>query len=284
MTEIEGKKPYESTGIKEGDVIIYVDNNQVCTTQELVECVNNCKGKNLKITYVRNGEKHVTSIIPAITMDKEYKLGLWVRDGAAGIGTATYYEPRTNKFAALGHGIIDADTEKLISIEKGQVVTANVIEIQKGKEGTPGQIKGTITSGEIIGEVASNTDYGIYGKLIDISKLNIDEKNIIPVATRDEIETGPAKTILTLENGIKKEYDIEITKIYKNNNNDNKSMLIKATDRNLIKLTGGIIQGMSGAPIIQNGKFIGAITHVFVNKPTEGYAVFGDLMIKHSKE
>lgn len=148
------------------------------------------------------------------------------------------------------------------------------------KKENHGQIKGSITNGETIGNVTSNTEFGIYGKLTNTSKLNISEANLIPVATRDEIKEGMAKAVLTLENGIRKEYDIEITKIYKNNNSDNKSMLIKVVDENLLKLTGGIIQGMSGAPIIQNGKFIGAITHVFVNKPTEGYAVFGDLMIK----
>ena len=202
----------------------------------------------------------------------------------AGVGTATYYEPKTKKFAALGHGIIDSDTEKLISIEKGELVTTNIIDIQKGKEGKPGQIKGTIENAKIIGEVYKNNDFGIYGQLIDTSKLNINEKNVMSGATRDEIETGEAKAILTLENGIRKEYKIEITKIYKNNNSDNKSMLIKVTDKNLLNITGGIIQGMSGAPIIQNGKFIGAITHVFVSRPTEGYAVFGDLMIKQGNE
>jgi len=137
MTEIEGKKPYENTGIREGDLITYVNKNHVSTTQELVECVNSSNGKILNITYVRNGEEYVTSIAPVITTNKEYKLGLWVRDGAAGIGTATYYEPKTGNFAALGHGIIDADTNNLISIESGKVVTANIIEIQKGKEGNP---------------------------------------------------------------------------------------------------------------------------------------------------
>ena len=206
--------------------------------------------------------------------------GLWVRDGAAGIGTITYYEPSSGKFAALGHGIVDADTNKLISIESGKLVTTSLIEIQKGKEGDPGQIKGTITNQSLIGNVYSNTEFGIYGTLENLERLNINQQNIIPVATRDIIKTGPAKVILTLEEGIRKEYNIEITKIYKNNNKDNKSMLIKVTDEKLLNLTGGIIQGMSGAPIIQNGYFIGAITHVFVNNPTEGYAVFGDLMLK----
>lgn len=209
--------------------------------------------------------------------------GLWVRDGAAGIGTATYYEPSTNKFAALGHGIVDSDTGNLITIQKGELVTSNIIDIQKGEEGKPGQIKGTITNAETIGEVYNNTEFGIYGNLSNGGKLNINEDTMVPVAKRNEIEEGPAKIILTIEDGIRKEYQIEISKIYRNNNIDNKSMLIKVTDEELLNLTGGIIQGMSGAPILQNGKFIGAVTHVFVNKPTEGYAVFGDLMIKAEK-
>lgn len=146
----------------------------------------------------------------------------------------------------------------------------------------PGQIKGTISSGTTIGNIYSNTEFGIYGDLTSTSKLNISEENLMKVAKRDEIVTGPAKVILTLQDGIRKEYNIEITKIYRNNNSDNKSMLIKVTDEKLLELTGGIIQGMSGAPIVQNGKFAGAITHVFVNNPKEGYAVFGDLMVKQS--
>lgn len=256
MTEIEGKKPYENTGIKEGDLIIYIDSKQVTTTEELVQCVNSSNGKILEVTYVRNGEEYVTNIEPVKTVENEYKLGLWVRDGAAGIGTATYYEPATGKFAALGHGIVDMDTENLISIESGELVTTTVVDIQKGAEGTPGQIKGTITNGETIGEVYTNTEFGLYGNITNISKLNINQSNAIPVATRNEIEEGSAKTILTLENGIRKEYDIEITKIYKNNNSDNKSMVIKVTDEELLELTGGIIQGMSGAPIVQKGKFV----------------------------
>lgn len=137
MTEIEGKKPYENTGLKEGDLIIYVDKTQVSTTEELLECVNSSNGKILEITYVRNGEEYITKIEPVKTTTKEYKLGLWVRDGAAGIGTATYYEPKTKNIAALGHGIVDADTEKIISIEKGELVTTNIVDIQKGEEGKP---------------------------------------------------------------------------------------------------------------------------------------------------
>lgn len=283
-TEIEGKKPYENSGIQEGDLITYVDNNQVTTTEELVECINKSQGQIIDITYIRDGQEYVTTIAPMETKENEYKIGLWVRDGAAGIGTATYYEPKTGKFAALGHGIVDYDTDKLITIESGEVVTTTVLEIEKGEAGIPGQIKGTVSNGQTIGEVYSNTSFGIYGKLTSKNNLNIIEENSVPVATRDEIKEGKASVILCLENGIRKEYDIEITKIYKNNNSDNKSMIIKVTDEDLLNLTGGIVQGMSGAPIIQNGKFIGAVTHVFVNRPTEGYAIFGDLMIKMSNE
>lgn len=284
MTEIEGEKPYENSGIEAGDLITFVNNKQVTTTDELVECVNNSKGENVKITYIRKGQKFETTIEPTVTTNKEYKLGLWVRDGAAGIGTISYYEPSTSSFGALGHGIVDTDTEELISIERGELVTANVVNIEKGKEGDPGQIKGTISNEETIGEVYSNTKFGIYGKITNKNKLNINTENSIEVAKREEIELGNAKVILTLEDGIRKEYDIEIIKIYANNNKDNRSMIIKIVDENLINLTGGIVQGMSGAPIIQKGKFIGAITHVFVNNPTEGYAVFGDLMIKQMIE
>lgn len=255
MTEIEGKKPYENSGIEAGDLITYVDNKQVTTTEELIECVNDSQGNIIDIIYVRDGQEYETSIEPIETIGNEYKLGLWVRDGAAGIGTITYYEPTSEKFAALGHGIVDSDTEELISIESGEVVTTNVINIQKGKEGSPGQVKGTITNGQAIGEVYINSEFGIYGKITNKNSLNIIEENSLEVATRDEIKEGGAKVILTLEDGTRKEYDIEITKIYRNNNSDNRSMIIKVTDENLINLTGGIIQGMSGAPIIQNGKF-----------------------------
>lgn len=243
--EIEGKKPYENSGIEEGDLITYVNNKQVTTTEELVECVNNSNGKIVEITYIRDGEEYETRIEPVEISNNQYKLGLWVRDGAVGIGTITYYETTTGKFGALGHGIVDADTDKLISIESGELVTANIIEIEKGKEGNPGQIKGTVSNGKIIGEVYSNTEFGIYGEITNKNSLNIIEENGLEVATRDEIEEGDAKIILTLEDGMRKEYSIKITKIYRNNSSDNKSMVIKITDENLINLTGGIIQGMS---------------------------------------
>lgn len=144
MTEIEGQKPYENTGIEEGDMIVQVNQKEVTCTDDLLNCINSSNGENVNVKYIRNGEEYVATMAPIKTNKNEYKLGLWVRDGAAGIGTISYYEPSTNKFAALGHGIIDIDTEELINIASGELVTAKIHSITKGEEGTPGEIKGTI--------------------------------------------------------------------------------------------------------------------------------------------
>ena len=280
MTEVEGKKPYENTGIKEGDLITTVDNVTVTTTEELIKCVNNSQGKLVKIKYIREGTEYVTDIEPVKTKEDKYKIGLWVRDGACGIGTATYYDPGTGKIATLGHGIVDRDTDKLITIESGKLLTSTITKIKKGEKGNPGEIKGIINDNQTIGSINLNTDFGIYGNLKEINTLGIDKNNSLDIALKNEIKTGEATILLALEDEIRKEYKIEIKKIYKNNTEDNKSMLIEITDEKLIEKTGGIIQGMSGAPIIQNGKFIGAITHVLVNNPLQGDAVFGEIMIK----
>ena len=280
MTEIEGKKPYENTGIREGDLITKVDNVQVTTTQALIECVNKSKGQNVKIQYIREGTEYIANIEPVKTKENKYKIGLWVRDGAMGIGTATYYEPESGKIATLGHGIVDRDTDKLITIESGTLLTSTITKIKKGEEGIPGEIRGVINDSQKIGNINLNTEFGIYGKLEETNRLGIDTTNVLDVALKNEIKTGKATILLMLEDGIRKEYEIEIKKIYKNNTEDNKIMLIEITDSELIEKTGGIIQGMSGAPILQNGKFIGAITHVLVNNPIQGYAVFGETMIK----
>jgi len=179
---------------------------------------------------------------------------------------------------------MDIDTEKLLDIAEGEVVTSNIISIVKGEKGVPGEVKGSIVNQPTIGEIYQNTAFGIYGKLKNTTALNINKQNEIEVALREAIKEGPAKIICSLGNNQKKEYDIEIEKIYRNNNTTNKSMIIKVTDEELLSLTGGIIQGMSGSPIIQNGKFCGAVTHVLVQKPDTGYAIFADLMIKQMRE
>ena len=285
MSEIEGEdnkkyKPYANTGIEEGDTIISINNTEILNTDDLVNIVNSSNGNKLDIKYVRDNQSLECSITPVKTIENDYKLGLWVRDSAAGVGTVTFYEPSTKSFAALGHGIVDIDTEELINIASGEFVTTKILNITKGESGNPGRIQGTIDNQENIGIISKNTRFGIYGKVDDTHSLNIDYTKEMEVALRSEIQKGKATILCSLDNEKVKEYEIEIEKIYVNNNYDNKSMLIKITDQELLEKTGGIIQGMSGSPIIQNGKFVGAITNVLVNNPEEGYAVFGDIMLK----
>ena len=280
MAEIEGNKPYENTGIEEGDRIISINEKQINTTEELIQTVNASQGKQVTVKYVQEDDtEQVVTMLPAKTKDNEYKLGLWVRDAAAGVGTATFYEPESGMFASLGHGIADIDTGDLITIANGELVTMNLVSIVKGEKGKPGEIRGSIESSQTIGEVYKNTPFGIFGKLNNKNDLKLSSQ-AIEIASREEIKTGKAEIICEIEQGNKKRYEIEIEKVYIGNNQDNKSMQIKVTDKELLEKTGGIIQGMSGAPILQNGKLIGAVTHVLVNDPTTGYAVFGDLMLK----
>ena len=241
-SEINGQKPYANTGIEEGDIIVEINQKEITCTSDLIETVNDSNGEDLKIKYLRDGVEYTANMEAIKAEDNKYKLGLWVRDGAAGIGTITYYEPSNKNFAALGHGIVDIDTEKLIKISDGEVVTTRMSSIVKGKEGVPGEIRGSIVNSKTIGTVGQNTEFGIYGKVTNTSQFNLDNLEELQVAKRNEIKQGEAKILLAIEGGERKEYNIEITKIYKNNNSNNKSMLIKVTDQELLDLTGGIIQ------------------------------------------
>lgn len=247
MAEIQGidnkkYKPYENTGIQEGDRIISINNKSIGNTEELVNTVNSSNGNEIQIQYVHDKNTQECSIKPVETSQKEYKLGLWVRDSAAGVGTVTFYEPDSQSFAALGHGITDIDTEKLIDIASGEFVTTKILNVVKGESGNPGRIQGTVDNQKNIGVIYKNTKFGIYGKVDNVSSLNIDSSKKMDLALRDEIRTGKATILCSLENGKIDEYEIEIEKVFKDNNYDNKSMLIKVTDNRLLEKTGGIIQ------------------------------------------
>ena len=289
MSEIENManelvSPFANCDIKEGDTIVKVNETEIETIDNLKNVVNECNGENVLLTLVRDGSVVTSNITPVQTESDEYKLGLWVKDAATGVGTITYYEKNTGSFAALGHGIVDNDTDKLIDIDSGEVVTSDVMSITKADINSPGEIRGTIINQKTIGQVQKNTQFGIYGKLENLVSLNIDASQAMPVALRDEIQIGDAKLLCSLDGKTNKEYDIKIEKIYTNNNYDNKSMLIRVTDEDLIEKTGGIIRGLSGAPILQNGKFVGAVTNVLVSNPEIGYAIFGDMMVKEMRK
>ena len=278
MTEIQGKQPYLNTGIEEGDNIIEVNDVEVNTTNELQEEVNKSNGNNIKIKYIDDQNIKTCSITP-IKAGKEYKLGLWVRDSAAGIGTVTMYIPDKNVFVSLGHGISDIDTGEMLKIDTGDFVTTQIVDVVKGEKNEPGRIQGSIENSSNIGNVTKNTKYGVYGILNNKQNLNINMQKSMKPALRNEIRQGKALIFCNIDGNGVKEYSIEITKIYTENTSNNKSMEIKITDKELIEKTGGIIQGMSGSPIIQNGKIIGAVTHVFVNDPIRGYATFIENML-----
>lgn len=289
MSEIQGEDnnnytPYKNSGIKEGDMITKVDNETVTCTSDLITKVNESDGNAVKITYVRDGSNYDTEILPTKTSDDEYKLGLWVRDAASGVGTISFYDPNTGEFGALGHGILDVDTEELIDIARGDIVTSKIVSIVKGEKGKPGELQGSIDNGKIIGEVYKNTNFGIYGKLNNVEQIENGRDKEMEVMPRDEVKEGKATILCTLDDNKQEEYEIEIEKIYTSTNRTNKNMIIRVTDSKLLEKTGGIIQGMSGSPIIQNGKFVGAVTHVMVNNPEKGYGIFADTMLKQMKE
>ena len=272
-------KPYENTEIKEGDSIIEINEKIVNNTSELIQAINACNGEEIKVKYIRNNEQRECVMQPVKDKQGNYKLGLWVRDSAAGVGTVTFYIEDSQSFAALGHAITDIDTGDIIQTSSGEIDNVNIVSIIKGIKEEPGKIQGVIKKDDMIGKIYKNTQYGIFGTIKNTENITIDYAKKMNVAERQEIQIGKA-SILSNIDGEFKEYEIEIQKTYLSNNYDNKSMLIKVTDEELLNKTGGIIQGMSGSPIIQNGKFCGAVTHVFINDPSIGYAVFADKMIQ----
>lgn len=242
MSEIKGAddnkyKPYENSGIQEGDIITAVNKITISNTDELINSVNKYKGETVQISYTRENKNYETSITPVKTSSNEYKMGLWVRDAAAGVGTATFYEPSTGMFVALGHGITDIDTGKIVEISNGELTTSSIISIKKGERGNPGEIRGTIDNSSKIGEVYKNGVFGISGLITNKENIELNYMEEMDVALRSEIKEGEAFVICELEKGKRKKYRIEIEKIYTGNSFDNKSMMIKVTDKELLEKT-----------------------------------------------
>lgn len=283
QTEIEtasgNVNPSKTAGLKEGDVIISVDGTQVNTVEDIAHVVEHSYGRELEVCYIRDGEDEKCLLTPVLSLtDKKYKTGLWVRDSTAGIGTVTFYNPENGFFAGLGHGICDVDTGKLMPLLRGSVVDVEVTEIIKGKKGLPGEIKGSFDNKKR-GVLTENTHCGVYGVMDNLSGRKTDK--LFDIALKDEVKRGEASIFCCLDGDGVKEYDVEIEKITFDEDNY-KSFVIKVTDQSLIDKTGGIVQGMSGSPIIQDGKIVGAVTHVFVNDPTRGYGIFIENMLEES--
>lgn len=268
------KSPAELAGIRRGDVIAAVDGQSVNTASELVATIERSSGKTLSVTLTRDGKTEKKHLTAKPDTEGKYRAGLRVRDGTAGIGTVTAIDPATMTFVGLGHGICDGDTGVLMPLRQGKIYDVSISSIRKGVEGAPGEIQGYFSSSEC-GVLLKNTRFGVTGRM---SGRCFNDIQPVSVASRDEITLGKATVICTLDGSDRQEYEIRIVKISSPDGED-KNFVIEVTDEALLSKTGGIVQGMSGSPIMQNGRLIGAVTHVMVNEPTKGYGIFIENML-----
>ncbi|HLU22228.1 MAG TPA: SpoIVB peptidase [Bacillaceae bacterium] len=281
-TEKDKLSPGEEAGIKVGDIITKINGEKINSLSDVAPFVNNAgkDGKTLNLSIQRGEEKFDTKLRPMLDeKDKTYKLGLYIRDSAAGIGTMTFFDPISKKYGALGHVISDMDTKKPIVVEDGQIVRSTVTAIEKGKNGVPGEKLARFSANrEVIGNITINSPFGIFGKLNQSISNGITDKPL-PIALSHQVEEGPAKILTVVDGNKVEEYDIKVVSTIPQKFPATKGLVIKVVDPKLLEKTGGIVQGMSGSPIIQNGKIIGAVTHVFVNDPTSGYGVHIEWML-----
>lgn len=277
------KMSYEPAAnrLKSGDYIVGVNQAEIKEKEDLIKALKNADGSDLHFRIRRGDELMNVAVTPVRTADGSYKIGTWIRDDTQGIGTLTYIT-QDGKYGALGHGITDIDTGVLMQVRTGNAYDAEIVRIVRGEPGEPGELSGVIQRSESdrLGTVIKNTAQGIFGNV----KENLATKRtgtVMEIGRKQEVKKGKA-CILCEINGIVETYEIEIERVDYSNRNHAKSLVIKITDEELIGLTGGIVQGMSGSPIIQNGKLVGAVTHVLVNDPTRGYGIFIENMLEHN--
>lgn len=270
--------------LKSGDYILSLNQQKISCKQDLIKDLEKLNGDTVTVNIRRNNTTMPVSLTPVQDSSGNFKLGIWVRDDTQGIGTLTYVT-KDGKFGALGHGISDIDTGNLLSIKGGNLYCAQILGVQKGEKGSPGELSGLIRyrDDNIIGKIGENTGNGIYGSFYKKSGTNSSEKislREIKIGYKQELKTGPASILCNVGDGVK-EYAAEITRIDMNHEDTNKSFVIRVTDPELLDATGGIVQGMSGSPVLQNGKAVGAVTHVFVQDATSGYGIFLENMLEH---
>ncbi len=275
-TQSGNKNPAKTAGIKTGDYIVSVDGQKVYTNEDLVKIVENSNGKNMKFEVLRDSTKiHFSFCAVKSAETGTYKIGIWVKDSSAGIGILTFYSPASGVICGLGHGVCDSDTEELLKINSGQIVSAEILSVEKGEVGSPGKLTGKLNY-KTLGDISLNSEIGIYSRLSG----DLAFQKLTEIALKQEIKDGEAQIISTVDGSEPKVYSCEIKIRTANYHSKTQNILVTITDERLLSLTGGIVQGMSGSPIIQNGKLIGAVTHVLVDDPTKGYGIFAENMLE----
>ncbi len=287
-TDFEGEDgnahcPASDAGICSGDIIISINGREIASAEELEEMTDSSKGKPISVKVKRNNKEIDFSVTPIKSADEDrYRMGLWIKDSSSGIGTLTFYNEETGEFAALGHGICD-ETDVVTDIKSGNIYETEITSIAKGEKGIPGELMAIFSeNGKTLGKVHKNTNRGIFGTFSEKYEIKSPQCEM-PVTSREEVEEGDATILSNIEGNKIEEYSVQIAKINKDENDD-KCMIIKVTDERLLSKTGGIVRGMSGSPIIQNGRIVGAVTHVFVNDPTRGYGIFIENMLTEAEK
>lgn len=273
--------PAKAAGIQLGDVLLKVNGKEIEGSKQLMSLIKETNSDSVNIEFLRQGCKF-NKDVDLIKENEDYKLGLWIRDSTAGIGTLTFYHENSGTFGALGHPITDGDTNTTFTIKDGELLSASILSVRKGEKGVPGELRGLfVNERNSIGDIKTNSSSGIFGNT-NKPLVNPNFSQPLSVGFRNEVVEGPAKIISTVCDEGPKEYDIEIVKLLQQDKCGPKSMIIRVTDEELLSKTGGIVQGMSGSPIIQNGKIIGAVTHVLINKPDIGYGIYIEWMLEEA--
>ena len=276
-TALGSENPAKEAGLRLGDLIVSAGGRTVRNNDELSTAITAAAGNAMEVVYLRDGTRHTCTLTPVKDRDGSYKAGVWVRDSSAGIGTLTFADTEQGRFAGLGHAISDTDTGASISLLSGEIVPVTITGCVAGAAGSPGELRGEFSNDNVLGTVLANDATGVYGSLSGTV-----EGQTYPVANSQEIQPGAAQILATVEGDTPQLYDVRIEFVDLNAADPNRNMLIRVTDPDLLQKTGGIVQGMSGSPVLQNGMLVGAVTHVLINDPTRGYAIFAQTMLRQA--
>lgn len=285
VSDVQGQSPAQKAGLRSGDVIQSINGQEITDAAHLMKLVTALGSAELTVSYQRGGKIHAATLTPI--RDEAagtFRIGAWVRDSTAGIGTLSYCNPADGTYGALGHAINDADTGKLLPVRSGTLLQADIVDVRMGRRGEPGELRGTfLNDRRVMGDIEENTPLGIYG-VLDQPFVNPLYPDGLPMGYQESVTIGPATILSTVDGEGMREYRVEIIQRTRQTSPGQKSMIIRVTDEELLKKTGGIVQGMSGSPILQNGRIIGAVTHVFVDDPTQGYGLYIEWMLQTAEE